>query len=249
MKLTTIMAAASMHQFHKEHPTFDYDRLFQVIDYFQPDYVGVEIRPEDIGADDVYLGRNYPYEMIELSKRYGKGRRFGFDWLGEDIVGQSIPSNYWKEMCAYKRLERELLEDTGFKSDELDDLLEQQMDIVKSATPISLIDGRYDTITKHYYQVVDDLLRGTKYELISKFRYNRDQEIGKNIVNFIYAHPGTRIALVMGANHHVFILEALSNHFGSKHVIYEQPNSDKPKPKGFTTERQQVTQSDGRMVG
>jgi len=222
MKLTTVMAIASMHRFHKDHPTFDYDKLFYVVERFQPDYVGIEIRPEDISADESYLARNYPHEMVTLSKRYSD-RCFGFDWLGEDIIGQPIPSNY-KEISVYKRLERAINEDTDFESGILDDLFEQQMDIVKTATPTSLIDGRYDTVTKRYYQTVDDLLRGTKYELISKFNHKRDQEIGQNIVNFIRGHFGTRIALIMGANHHVFVLETLSNYFGNKHVVYEQPN-------------------------
>jgi hypothetical protein len=224
MKLTIIMAIASMHQIHKDHPTFNYNALFHIVDDFHPDYVGVEIRPEDIDTDTIYLEQNYPYEMIELSKRYGDGQCFGFDWLGEDIDGQPIPSNYWKEISAYKRLERELSEDVGFNSDELDGLFEQQMDIAKSATPAALLDGRYDAVTKRYYQIGDALLRGTKYELISKFRHNRDLKISQNIVNFIHKHPGTRIALVMGANHHAFVLETLSIHFGSEHVLYEQPN-------------------------
>ena len=227
MKTTTIMAVASMHQFHKDHPTFDYDKLFQVIGQFQPDYVGVEIRPEDIGTNEVYLRKNYPFEMVKLSTAYDNDRCFGFDWLGEDIAGQPIPNNYWKDISIYKRLERELSDDASMISNklavELDNLFEQQMDILKTATAASLIDGRYGIITKRYYQVSDDLLRGTKYELISEFRRRRDQEIGKNIVNFIYKHLGTRIAVVMGANHHVYALEALSNSLEIDNVIYEQP--------------------------
>lgn len=218
------MVIASIHQYHKDHPTFDYDRLFHVVECFQPDYVGVEIRPEDIGADESYLARYYPHEMVTLSKRYSN-RCFGFDWLGEDIIGQPIPDNFkGTSVYKYKQLERVINEDTDFKSGTLDDLLEQQMDIVKTATPASLVDGRYDTVTKRYYQTLDDLLRGTKYELISKLNHKRDQEIGQNIINFVRGHFGTRIALIMGANHHVFALETLSNYFGNKHVVYEQPN-------------------------
>jgi hypothetical protein len=227
MKSTTIMAVASMHQLHKEHPSFDYDKLFQVIEHFHPDYVGVEIRPEDIGTNEVYLRKNYPFEMVKISIDYDNDRCFGFDWLGEDIAGQPIPNNYWKDISIYKRLERELSDDASMISNklavELDNLFEQQMDILKTATAASLIDGRYGIITKRYYQVSDDFLRGTKYELISEFRRRRDQEIGKNIVNFIYKHLGTRIAVVMGANHHVYALEALSNNLEIDNIIYEQP--------------------------
>jgi len=224
------MAVASMHQLHKEHPSFDYDNLFQVIEHFRPDYVGVEIRPEDIGTNEVYLKNNYPFEMVKLSMDYDNDRCFGFDWLGEDIVGQPIPNNYWKDISICKRLERELSDDVSMISNklsaELDDLFEQQMDILKTATAASLVDGRYGIVTKRYYQVSDDLLRGTKYELISDFRRRRDQEIGKNIVNFIYKHLGTRIAVVMGANHHVYALEALSNSLEIDNFIYEQPAGD-----------------------
>jgi len=227
METTTIMLIASMHQFHKEHPTFDYEKLFQVIESFHPDYVGVEIRPEDIGANEDYLSKNYPFEMVKLSKDYDNGRCFGFDWLGEDIAGRPIPNNYWKDISAHKRLERELSDDASMLSNELageaESLLEQQMDILKTATVASLIDGRYGSVTKRYYQVCDDLLRGTNYEMMSEFRRNRDQEIGKNIVNFIYKHPATRIAMVMGANHHVYALEMLSNSLKIDNVIYEQP--------------------------
>jgi len=223
MKPTSIMVMASMHQFHKEHPTFDYDKLFHAIKHFQPDHVGVEIRPEDIGAEEDYLSQNYPFEMVKLSKDYGNGRCFGFDWLGDDIAGQPIPANYWKEISLYKKLERELSDEASIDFKELDVLFEQQMEILKTATPASLIDGRYGQVTRRYYQVSDDLLRGTKYEFISQFRRRRDQEIGKNIIEFIYSHPCTRIALVMGANHHVYALETLSNDLEVENIVYENP--------------------------
>jgi len=152
---TTILAIASLHGLHKDNPTFSYNRLFEVVDKFEPDFVGVEIRQEDIGADEAYLSRNYPYEMVELSKRY-EGRCFGFDWLGDDIAGKPIPENYWKEISAYKKLERQLGEDPDFQDTPLlEELFNQQMDIATTATPSSLVDGRYGEVTKQYYQAVD----------------------------------------------------------------------------------------------
>jgi len=220
---TTILMIASLHGYHKDNPTFGYDRLFEVVDRFEPDFVGVEIRQEDIGADETYLSKNYPYEMVELSKRY-ETRCFGFDWLGEDIVGQTIPKNYWKEISAYKILESQLGEDPDFQDTPLlDSLYNQQMGIAKTATPSSLINGRYDEVTKQYYQAMDDLLRGTKYEELSRFRHKRDGEIGRLIVNFILDHSGSRIALVMGANHHVFAVETVTSHFKDSEVKFETP--------------------------
>jgi len=223
MTSTTIFAIASLHGLHKDNPTFSYDHLFDVIAKFKPDFVGVEIRQEDIGADETYLSKNYPYEMVELSKRY-RDRCFGFDWLGEDIAGQPIPDNYWKEISAYKKLERQLGEDPDFQdSPLLESLYNQQMDIATTATPSSLIDGRYGKVTKQYYQAMDDLLRGTKYEDLSHFRRRRDEEIGGRMVNFIREHPGSRIALVMGANHHVFAMETITSNFKGGKVKFEVP--------------------------
>jgi len=224
MEPTVILAIASLHKLHIDHPYFDYERLFQIVDRFQPDHVGVEIRPEDIGADEGYLRHNYPFEMIELSMRYGNDRCFGFDWLGEDIAGQPILVNYWKEISVQKKLERSIAEDPEFQETSLlDDLINQQMDIIKNATPASLIDGKYGTVTKQYYQAMDDLLLGTKYEPLSQFRKKRDQEIGKLMVNFIREHLDSRIALVMGANHHVFALENLSKEFQDGELIFAKP--------------------------
>ena len=223
MMSTTILAIASLHGIHKGNPTFSYDYLFDVIAKFKPDFVGVEIRQEDIGADEAYLSRNYPYEMVELSKRYAD-RCFGFDWLGEDIVGQLIPDNYWKEISAYKKLERQLNEDPDFQDTPLlENLYNQQMDIAKTATPTSLVDGRYGQVTKQYYQAMDNLVRGTIYEDISRFRQQRDGEIGHHIVNFIREHSGSRIALVMGANHHVFAVETITSHFKEGKIKFETP--------------------------
>ena len=215
---------ASLHKFHQDHPTYDYEKLFQVVKDFEPDYVGVEIRPEDMGADEAYLSRNYPYEMIELAKRYGD-KSFGFDWLDDDIAGKSIPENYWKEINRIKKLERLVGDDPEFQdTPQVDEFFEQQMEILKSATPVSLIDGRYGEVTKRYYEALDNLLRGTQYELISIHREKRDKMIGAHIVDFIRANTGKRIALVMGANHHVFAKETLEKEFGDGEIIFVQPN-------------------------
>ncbi|MFW9933155.1 MAG: hypothetical protein ACFFDR_10910 [Candidatus Thorarchaeota archaeon] len=212
MKQTKAKLIASMHGFHKDHPTYDYETLFQVVEDFEPDHIGVEIRPEDLGAEISYLMQNYPFEMVELSKRYSD-QCFGFDWLGSDIEGNPIPVHYWQEKSVYKQLERELDKDPMFQSEELDELFSKQVDICKSATPTSFDDGRYDVITKRYYEILDKIIQDTKYELVTQVRERRDQEINRNIVNFIQAHPGSRVALVMGANHRAFVLKALQLNF------------------------------------
>lgn len=219
MKRTIVLVVASLHGLHKENPAYGYEQLFEVIADFEPDFVGVEIRPEDLGADDEYLGRNYPFEMVELVRRYGVARCFGFDWLGDDIAERPIPENYWREISEFKRVERALNADDTLENGTLDELFEEQMAIATEATAGSLVDGRYGAVTKRYYEVMGEWLAGTDYELIPRFRERRDAEIGRWIVDFVRKHAGARIALVMGANHHVFAVEALEQGFEGEDLV------------------------------
>jgi len=112
-----VMIVATMHGLHRDHRGFDYDDLFRLVESFEPDLVGVEIRPEDMDADEDYLRANYPHEMIELARRYGDSA-FGFDWLGDEIANRPIPVGYWQERSPIKSLERELASDAGIAETE-----------------------------------------------------------------------------------------------------------------------------------
>lgn len=206
---TTVMVLASLHGYHHDHPTYDYETLFETVERFDPDYVGVEIRPEDLRTEESYLKRTYPREMIELAKRYEDGRCFGFDWLGADIAGRPGPETYGRSMRKIQCLEQALVADPDMRCDEADALVERQLAIIENATPASLNDGRYGAVTRRYYQVLDAQLRGTRYAPIARFRRRRNRAICRQIVEFIGMHHGARIALVMGANHRVFVMKAL----------------------------------------
>lgn len=211
---TRVMAVSAMHGFHRGHPSYSYDDLFATVRAFEPDLVGVEIRQEDLIQDEPYLARNYPHEMIVLAKEFGS-RAFGFDWLGPELEGRPVPENWWKEQSWVKRLEREKEKDKEFQSDELEMLQAQELEIMKSATSASLNDGRYDDLSRAYYRVFDDSVRGSRYEPLARFYRERDRQIAANISRMIEAHPGKRIVLVMGADHRPFVIQELRSQFGS----------------------------------
>jgi hypothetical protein len=98
------MIVATMYGLHQDHHASDFEDLFRLVENFEPNLVGVEIRPEDVGADEDYLRANYPHEMIELARRHGESA-FGFDWLGDDIAGR-----YQQLAHFYARRDREIAE-------------------------------------------------------------------------------------------------------------------------------------------
>lgn len=217
---TEVIVIASIHGAHKNHSGYDYETLFSLVQSFKPEFVGVEIRADDINSDVSYLRSNYPSEMIELSQRY-KGRVFGFDWLGYEIENQSIPSDYWKNLRVLQ-LSKELDADTEMlnrQPNKLNELAKLQEEIVQSATPALLNNGKYGKICREIDGLEENWLKNTPYTEIQKFNQTRDAEIGKNIITFIENNKGKRIALILGADHRTFAVENITKHFGEQVLI------------------------------
>ncbi|MDX1677750.1 hypothetical protein [Arsukibacterium sp.] len=217
---TELVFIASIHGAHKNHPVYDYLTLYDLVGSYHPDYVGVEIRPEDITATTEYLKQYYPLEMIELSQQY-KGAVFGFDWLGEQITGMQIPTDYFKNLNIIK-LQHALSADEKLKNNKparLDTLTEQQLQIVKTATPFTLNNGQYGMLTREKDALEEQWLANTDYMQIVDFNKKRDKKIADNIIEFVSENKGKRIVLVMGADHRTFAIENVKQHFGDEVTI------------------------------
>lgn len=223
---TEVLIVSSLHSAHRDHASFDYDDLYQLISDFGPDFVGVEIRPEDIGRSRDYLSRSYPREMIELALRY-EDRTFGVDWLGQRIEGAPIPESYFSSLPAIT-LSAGLENDEDMmanKPERIAGLEQQQSEIVASATAASLADGRYGALCREIDELEQQWLAGSEYEAILAFHRQRDEEIGRNLVRFIEDHPGSRIAVVLGADHRTYAVEAVQKYFGDSVTIAEIPGT------------------------
>jgi hypothetical protein len=205
------MVIATVHRLHERIPTYSYDMLYERIRAFAPTAIGVEIRPEDIREPVDYRRRYYPREMVDLSEEYAPIAA-GIDWLGPAIEGQLIPDGYFQTM-EIKSLERELENDPDAVSPELEALNAQKQPLIRTATPASLNDGRYDVINREYYRVLREHHRGTRYQLLPDFYAARDAHIDANGVSLVRAKPGGRVALVIGADHRAFLIDALTAAF------------------------------------
>jgi len=217
-----VYVISAMHGYHKDHPSFNYDHLYKVVERLEPDLVGVEIRPEDIGEDTRYLNAYYPLEMVELAQRFS-GRVFGFDWLGDAITGQPIPKNYWQTLTV-KKLERELDKEQALmarRPPKLDELQSQQQALLHSATVESLMDGRYGQLTRAIDQQQQLWLGKTRYQAILDFNQRRDEKIAENIVRVMNARSGGTLVVVTGADHRTFIVENLERAFAGSIRIHQ----------------------------
>jgi len=210
-----VMVIPSLHKLLNSNPNYSYTRLYAIVAGFRPDLVGVEIRQEDLARSEEYLRHNYPREMVELFGLY-RDRVFGFDWLGDELKGIPVPDDWWKRQSRIKQLERAWdaspppLDDRMKQLErELGALSDRQTALGQTATPNALASGPYDKVTADYYRTMAMLTRATPYALLPQWYAERDRHLADRIVTEIRQHPGCRIAIVAGADHHGPIIAAI----------------------------------------
>lgn len=209
---TRVAVIPTIHGYHKDHSEYSYQDLYNLVASFDPDYVGVELRAEDIGADPDYLKSNYPQEMIHLGRLYGN-RAFGFDWLGSSIAGKAIPEDYWSNLAAIQ-LQKELAEDKitqQRKPAELVELQAKQLELISKDAPVSLFDGRYGRLCLLIDELEKAWLGATKYNEYLDFNHSRDRHIVENIARFADTHGDATIVIVAGADHVPVVLADLQD--------------------------------------
>ncbi|MDX5345840.1 MAG: hypothetical protein LPK19_01220 [Hymenobacteraceae bacterium] len=223
------MVLATLHGFHARNPNYTYEDVFKTVENFNPDVVAVEIRPEDLDKDTAYLKNIYPFEMRELLQKLPETKKVGFDWYGEEAAGKMLTREMFMdsttELGRVKALERALAQDTvmATKFAGLKNLQQQQFDLIKDATPAQVNDGRYDAVSAKYYEAVDSVLAGTKYEYRATFNRQRDKHIGDNIIEIIKQNPGKRIVFVTGADHRGFAEARIKKELGEQVELVPVP--------------------------
>lgn len=216
---TEIMILGTLHGLHRNNPAYSFDEIFRIIEEFNPDVAGVEIRSEDIDHSKEYLSQYYPYEMIETKVRYsGKFPVYGFDWLGDAIKGQPIPEDYFKNHPV-KILEAEFEADNSPQKARLEKLDQERMLLVTGRTAKECNDGSYDTSCEDYYAQFASAFKGTKFQAISDFYRQRDENIGRNIIGILEQNEGRKIIFLMGMDHRVFAVKTILAAYGGRVLI------------------------------
>lgn len=199
----SLMVVGTIHGAHTMNPNYTYDSLFNFIEKYNPDIIGVEIRKEDMDSSVTYLKSNYPFEMYECISRYPEKVVLGFDWLGDDIAGKAIPGNYWKEISPVKKLEQQLFADTVMlqKLAVIDIIRDEKIKMVLNSSLEQLNDGKYDLINRIYYRQLELMLKDTEYSPLTGFYKKRDEMIVENILEIVKNNPGKKMIFLLGADH------------------------------------------------
>ncbi len=219
-KISEVAIISTIHGAHKINPNYSYDSLFNFVEKYNPDIIGVEIRKEDIDSSLAYLQNNYPFEMYESIKKYPAKKVVGFDWLGSELEGKGIPKHYWKEMSAIKILQGKLNQDSiiSQKLSILEIIKKKKDKLILNASLFELNDGRYDLINFIYYEQLRTLLQGTEYLALADFYQQRDKHIAQNIIEIIKNNKGKRMIFLLGADHRDFTIKKVKGELGD-HIL------------------------------
>lgn len=222
-KKTQVLILGTLHGYHKKNPNYTYEHIFQIISEFNPDIIGVEIRPEDMDQPREYLEKYYPYEMIEPIFRYKDEKEVkGFDWYTKDVEGVKFTIDTAKEYfekLPSKVLFSEFQKDKSYElvRDMLDVCNNRRMEVITAnPTPAEMNDSRYDIACAIYYNQLEIAVKNTKYEVISTNFQDRDKHIDENICNIVENNNGKKLIFLLGADHRVFAIKALKERFNDK---------------------------------
>ncbi len=218
-----VVVISSLHGLHSSNPNYSYDDLYDAIAEYQPDYLGVEIRPEDINQPSAWLKNYYPKEMSALRDKY-PDITFGFDWLGATIEGTSIPDNYFATLEVLE-LSRALEADQArqaLRPAQLTELQKQQRGYAATASLNELLTDDYGQLTRAIDELEWQWLGATRYTDILLFNQQRDHRIGRHIEKQLNSISRGRVVLVMGADHATFAREWITTVFGDRVRLVEQ---------------------------
>jgi hypothetical protein len=207
---TEVMVCSTLHGAHRKNLNYTYDTLFRFIEKYNPDVIGMEIRPEDISREQSYLENFYPYEFHQCIEQFPEKGFYGFDWLGDEGKGQPLSDSYFENlelMHLRKQFAGDRIMQT--KSAVLDTLAKQKNQIALSASLSELNNGVYDSLNTLYYRKMAALFKETKYQGITDFYQRRDEEIASNIEEIIRKNPGKRMLFLMGADHRSYTMKHL----------------------------------------
>lgn len=213
-KVTEVIICSSIHGLHKSNTNYSYNDLFEYIERFDPELIGVEIRQEDIDSSNTYLKNYYPYEMYKIIKRNKAKTIYGLDWLGASIEGKPIPKNYFKELDIIKT-QKIADGDSIFQASlgEIHTLGDLKNEIASSSTMKELNSGRYDSLNSIYYEKFNHLYSNSPYSNLEVFYKKRDLYITNRMMEIISNNRGKRMIFILGADHRSRAIESFMEKF------------------------------------
>lgn len=227
---TQVMLLATLHGYHKTNPNYAYADVYEIIRKYNPDVIGVEIRPEDIAQDTNYLKQLYPLEMRQITVLFPKEKLVGLDWYGQEAEGKLLPPDAFKggnnELSKVKLLERQMNADTTLKEQMamIGVLVKKMNELANTSTPAEFNNsGEYELVSELFYNQMDTMMKELPYAYYTRFNRQRDEHIGKLIVETIRQNTGKKLIFVLGANHSFAARQNIEKVFGDSVTLLPVP--------------------------
>ena len=225
---TEVLVLPTLHKAHEMNSNYTYDDLMEIIKDFNPDVIGVEIRPEDMEVESEVLATFYPKEMVSIRDSF-KDKAYGIDFYSEDTQDEVVEAGMFRdttrEIGRANRLSQNMKMDSVIvekhKKLGLDKILKEQQRIAMTYSPDEFLKGEYDSLTELQFILEDSLLKGTPYEEYAVFNSRRDRRISQNALKLIEENPEKRILILVGANHRNRLIDLLEQEDQKKVKLIE----------------------------
>lgn len=213
---TQVLVLPTIHGAHEVNENYTYDDLLQLIKNYDPEVIGVEIRPEDFNMSTDSLDLFYPLEMIMIRDSF-PGKVSGIDYYNEETrnitVSRKMFSDTVSEMYRIKRLTQEMTLDSAFvaayEKTKIPEIQEEQRRMALNFSAEEFLHGEYDSITGLQYKIEDSLFGNSAYAAYPVFNNRRDLQITLNALQLVEENPGKKILLLVGANHRNRLMDSL----------------------------------------
>ena len=213
---TQVLVLPSIHGAHELNENYTYADLLEIVKAFNPDRIGVEIRPEDFQLSTESLDLFYPLEMIMVRDSFA-GKVSGIDYYNEETknttVSRQMFSDTVSEMYRIKRLTQDMRLDSAFvaayENTRLPEIQEEQRKMALQYSAKEFLKGRYDSITQLQYQIEDSLFANSDYAAYPIFNNRRDLRITENALKIVEENPGKKVLILVGANHRNRLMDSL----------------------------------------
>lgn len=220
---TEVLVLPTLHGAHEVNPNYTYADLQKLVKAYNPDIIGVEIRPIDITKESDSLDVFYPIEMIRVRDSF-PGKVTGIDYYNDETenepVSKKIFTDSTTQMGKMKMLINNMQKDTVFVAEYeaagISAILEEQKRIALNYSAAEFLKGEYDSLTGRQYRLEDSLYKNTPYESYTVFNNNRDYHITKNALDLIAKNPSKRVLILVGANHRNRLVDSLKNYDSGK---------------------------------
>lgn len=201
--MNKVYLIGSLHWLHQNNKNYGFEDIYEYVRKINPDVIAVEIREEDLSLNRESLDKMYPKEMVDTLTEHKDDKIVeGFDWLGNEVVGKSIPEEYFKE-SNYAVLGRELMQDEKYSKvlKTLNIVDTKKSEMLKNGDIKKVHHEFYDYAVEMSREQFKDYFEDTKYIDILNFDLDRNENINKNIIKIVQKHEDKTILVITGRDH------------------------------------------------